>query len=182
MRRNSRARPGDPLDDRVGRADLAILRLLGTAPAEGPKPGGCPRADRRISVARIGAALDTLHIRCLADGEGGLLAIWERHAMLFTVEGPRDEILVMRARPHATVPPERADRAYRAVNEWNHTRRFGKAYVGDPTRSGQLPVFAEVEVPLEAGVHETLLVELLGCGAAVAASLVEWLHGEGGLL
>ena len=68
--------------------------------------------------------------------------------MLFTLEGPDDEILVMRARPHATVPPDWADRAYRVVNEWNHTRRFCKAYVGDPTERGQLPIYAELQVPL----------------------------------
>ena len=88
--------------------------------------------------------------------------------MLFTLEGPDDEILVMRARPHATVPPDWADRAYRVVNEWNHTRRFCKAYVGDPTERGQLPIYAELQVPLAAGIHDTLLVELLDCGAAVA--------------
>ena len=74
--------------------------------------------------------------------------MWERHAVLFTLEGPDDEILVMRARPHATVPPDWADRAYRVVNEWNHTRRFCKAYVGDPTERGQLPIYAELQVPL----------------------------------
>ena len=63
-------------------------------------------------------------------------------------KGPEDEILVMRARPHATVPPDWADRAYRVVNEWNHTRRFCKAYVGDPTERGQLPIYAEMQVPL----------------------------------
>ena len=93
--------------------------------------------------------------------------MWERHAVLFTLEGPDDEILVMRGRPHATVPPDWADRAYRVVNEWNHTRRFCKAYVGDPTERGQLPIYAEMQVPLRAGAHDALLVEMLDCGAAV---------------
>jgi hypothetical protein len=130
----------------------------------------------------VAEALDRLDIRYLADGDGSLLAMWERHAVLFALEGPDDEILVIRARPHSTVPPDWADRAYRAVNEWNHTRRFCKAYVGDPTERGQLPIYAELQVPLSAGVHDALLVELLDCGAAVAATFVDWLHDEGALL
>jgi hypothetical protein len=135
-----------------------------------------------VTLSRIGEALDLLDVRYLADGDGSLLAMWERHAVLFTLEGPDDEILVMRARPHSTVPPDWADRAYRVVNEWNHTRRFCKAYVGDPTERGQLPIYAEMQVPLSAGAHDALVVELLDCGAAVATSFVDWLHDEGALL
>ena len=136
----------------------------------------------QVTLARIGKALDMLDIRFLADGGGSLLAMWERHAVLFTLEGPDDEILVMRARPHSTVPPDWADRAYRVVNEWNHTSRFCKAYVGDPTERGQLPIYAELQVPLAAGAHDALVVEMLDCGAAVATSFVDWLHDEGALL
>ena len=68
------------------------------------------------------------------------------------------------------------------VNEWNHTRRFCKAYVGDPTERGQLPIYAELQVPLASGAHDALLVEMLDCGAAVATSFVDWLHDEGALL
>ena len=150
-------------------------------PAELPSTGSGDQVEQ-VSLARIGKALDLLDIRFLADGGGSLLAMWERHAVLFTLEGPEDEILVMRARPHATVPPDWADRAYRIVNEWNHTRRFCKAYVGDATERGQLPIYAELQVPLAAGAHDPLLVELLDCGAAVATSFVDWLHDEGALL
>ncbi|MEV6488296.1 YbjN domain-containing protein [Actinoplanes sp. NPDC051633] len=150
-------------------------------------PAELPKADEpdrvaQVTLARIGKALDLLDIRFLADGGGSLLAMWERHAVLFTLEGPDDEILVMRARPHSTVPPDWADRAYRVVNEWNHTRRFCKAYVGDPTERGQLPIYAELQVPLNSGAHDALLVEMLDCGAAVATSFVDWLHDEGALL
>ncbi|HEY0534912.1 MAG TPA: YbjN domain-containing protein [Actinoplanes sp.] len=141
-----------------------------------------PERVSEVTLARIGKALDLLDIRYLADGGGSLLAMWERHAVLFTLEGPDDEILVMRARPHATVPPDWADRAYRIVNEWNHTRRFCKAYVGDPTERGQLPIYAEIQVPLASGAHDALVVEMLDCGAAVATSFVDWLHDEGALL
>ena len=141
-----------------------------------------PQQVAPVTLERIGKALDLLDVRFLADGGGSLLAMWERHAVLFTLEGPDDEILVMRARPHATVPPDWADRAYRVVNEWNHTRRFCKAYVGDPTERGQLPIYAELQVPLNAGAHDALLVEMLDCGAAVATSFVDWLHDEGALL
>ncbi|MEO3748305.1 YbjN domain-containing protein [Plantactinospora sp. B5E13] len=135
-----------------------------------------------VTLRRVAEALDLLDIRYLADGDGSLLAMWERHAVLFAIEGPDDEILVMRARPHSTVPPDWADRAFRVVNEWNHTRRFCKAYVGDPTERGQLPIYAELQVPLSAGAHDALLVEMLDCGAAVATTFVDWLHDEGALL
>jgi hypothetical protein len=54
--------------------------------------------------------------------------------------------------------------------------------VGDPTERGQLPIYAELQVPLAAGAHDALLVEMLDCGAAVATSFVDWLHDEGALL
>ena len=154
---------------------------VGVPPAD-PSKAEEPEQIAPVTLARVGKALDLLDIRFLADGGGSLLAMWERHAVLFTLEGPDDEILVMRARPHATVPPDWADRAYRVVNEWNHTRRFCKAYVGDPTERGQLPIYAEMQVPLASGAHDALVVEMLDCGAAVATSFVDWLHDEGALL
>ncbi|WP_432978500.1 YbjN domain-containing protein [Dactylosporangium sp. CA-233914] len=135
-----------------------------------------------ITLLRVAEALEKLEIRYLTDGDGSLLALWERHAVLFALEGPSDEILVIRARPHATVPPDWADRSYRVVNEWNHTRRFYKAYVGDPTDRGQLPIYAEMQVPLLSGVHDTLVAELVDCAAVVALGFVDWLHDEGALL
>jgi hypothetical protein len=137
---------------------------------------------RPITLDRLSRSLDAVDIRYLTDVSGSLLALWERHAVLFTLEGPTDEILVMRVRPHATVPPDWSDRAYRVVNEWNHTRRFCKAYVGDPTDRNQLPIYAEMQVPLGAGVHDALLNEMVDCAAAVATGFVDWLHDDGGLL
>ena len=165
---------------------LAAVRRPPAEPASADRPGAAPPPldliAATVSLSRIKEVLDLLEVRYLADGTGSLMAMWERHAVLFTLEGPADEILVMRARPHATVPRDWADRAYRAVNEWNHTRRFCKAYVGDPTDRGQLPVYAELQVPLAAGVHDALLIELLDCAAAVGSTFVDWLHDEGGLL
>ncbi|HWB37058.1 MAG TPA: YbjN domain-containing protein [Rugosimonospora sp.] len=135
-----------------------------------------------VTIERVRAALDRLEIRYLTDGDGNLLAMWERHAVLFALEGPDDQILVMRARPHGTVPQDWTDRGYRVLNEWNHSRRFCKAYLGDPTERGSLPIYAEMQVPLIAGVHDALLVELLDCAAAVAVAFVDWLHDEGCLL
>jgi hypothetical protein len=135
-----------------------------------------------VTLERVAEALERLEIRYLTDGDGSLFALWERHAVLFALEGPSDEILVIRARPHATVPPDWADRSYRVVNEWNHTRRFYKAYVGDPTDRGQLPIYAELQVPLMSGAHDALLVELIDCAAVVAMGFVDWLHDEGALL
>lgn len=149
--------------------------------------GNTATADRAgivapVTLERVAAALDKLDIRYLTDGSGTLIALWERHAVLFALEGPDDEILVIRARPHTTVPPDWADRSYRVVNEWNHSRRFCKAYVGDPTDRGQLPIYAEMQVPLGSGAHDALLVELVDCAAAVALGFVDWLHDEGALL
>ncbi|MDP9799860.1 hypothetical protein J2S43_008372 [Catenuloplanes nepalensis] len=178
---------GEP-ESRGGTSTDSKVRMGVTPPAQRePERLSVPTVELAPAVApvtlrRVGEALDMLDVRYLADGDGSLLAMWERHAVLFTLEGPEDEILVMRARPHSTVPPDWADRAYRVVNEWNHTRRFCKAYVGDPTERGQLPIYAELQVPLGSGAHDALLVEMLDCGAAVATSFVDWLHDEGALL
>ncbi|GAA1801949.1 hypothetical protein GCM10009682_24790 [Luedemannella flava] len=160
---------GGALETAVRRVDVPTQRT----PESTAKP---------VTMARVAEALDRLEIRYLTDGDGSLLAMWERHALLFALEGPDDEILVMRGRPHATTPPDWVDRAYRVVNEWNHTRRFCKAYVGDPTERGQLPIYAEVQVPLLSGVHDQLLDELLDCAAAVTSAFVDWLHEDGALL
>jgi hypothetical protein len=137
---------------------------------------------RPLSMRRVRESLDRLDVRYLTDADGSLLAMWERHAVLFAIEGPEDEILVMRGRPHGTVAPDWADRAYRVVNEWNHTRRFCKAYVGDVTERGMLPIYAEIQVPLQSGVHDALLDEMVDCAAAVTSAFVDWLHDDGALL
>lgn len=167
--------PEQRVSDRAVPSDLSTLECLpaGAAPVVPVNP---------VSLQRLVETLDLLDIRYLADGDGSLLAMWERHAVLFTLEGPEDEILVIRARPHGTVPPDWSDHAYRVVNEWNHTRRFCKAYIGDPTERGMLPIYAEMQVPLRSGAHDALLVELVDCAAAVATTFVDWLHDEGALL
>ncbi|MFI1193568.1 YbjN domain-containing protein [Micromonospora sp. NPDC020750] len=188
-------RPGPAGDgEPETRSGITVDSTVRVGPPAPRQPGDdCPAADRAVTtdmsatigpvtLRRVCDALDLLDVRYLADGDGNLLAMWERHAVLVTLEGPEDEILVMRARPHATVPPDWVDRAYRVVNEWNHTRRFCKAYIGDPTERGQLPIYAELQVPLGAGAHDALLVEMLDCGAAVATTFVDWLHDEGALL
>ncbi|MEU1604906.1 YbjN domain-containing protein [Micromonospora matsumotoense] len=179
--------------DTETRSGISVDSVRVGPPAPRQPAEDCPGTERPVvtdrpvsvapvTLARVCDALDLLDVRYLADGDGNLLAMWERHAVLVTLEGPEDEILVMRARPHATVPPDWADRAYRVVNEWNHTRRFCKAYIGDATERGQLPIYAELQVPLGAGAHDALLVEMLDCGAAVATTFVDWLHDEGALL
>lgn len=135
-----------------------------------------------ITLERVSATLDLLDVRHLSDGDSSLLALWERHALLLAIEGPDDEILVIRTRPHATVPPELSEVAYRSVNEWNHTRRFAKAYVGDATERGQLPLYAEWQVPCGAGIHDALLLEVVDTAASVSSAFVDWLHSDGGLL
>lgn len=175
-------RSGITVDDGVRCGPPTPRQPGDDAAVERPVTPDMPATVGPVTLGRVCDALDLLDVRYLADGDGNLLAMWERHAVLVTLEGPDDEILVMRARPHATVPPDWADRAYRVVNEWNHTRRFCKAYIGDPTERGQLPIYAELQVPLGAGAHDALLVEMLDCGAAVATTFVDWLHDEGALL
>jgi hypothetical protein len=177
-----------PAGQRIAARTAVAGLVTGHAPAlESPRPDlpaqrTPDRLAQPITMRRVGEALDRLEIRYLTDGDGSLLAMWERHAVLFALEGPDDEILVMRGRPHGTVHPDWADRSYRVVNEWNHTRRFCKAYVGDATERGMLPVYAEIQVPLVSGVHDALLDEMLDCAAAVTSTFVDWLYDEGGLL
>lgn len=135
-----------------------------------------------VTLQRVGQALKRLGIRYLTDESGNLLAMWERHMVLFALEGPDQEILVMRARAYGTLPADWAGRAHAALNEWNHTRRFLKTYLGEPTEKGRLSLYAEMQVPLVPGVHDPLLDELVDCGAAVSGAWVDWLHDEGGLL
>ncbi|MGH3647655.1 MAG: YbjN domain-containing protein [Micromonosporaceae bacterium] len=135
-----------------------------------------------VTTERIAGALKRLGIRYLTDEDGNQLAMWERHVVLFALEGPDSEILVMRARTYNALPQDWADRAYAAVNEWNHTRRFLKSYVGDETEHGKLSLYAEMQLPMVPGVHDALLDELVDCAAAVSGSWVEWLHSEGALL
>lgn len=168
---------------RAGQADTPVTRLPSSGETTTVKdPVDDVGQVVPVTLERLRETLERLDIRYLMDGEGGLLALWERHAVLFALEGPSDEILVVRARPHATVPQDWVDRAFRAVNEWNHARRFYKAYVGDSTDRNQFPIYAEMQVPLAAGVHDALLLELVDCAAAVALAFIDWLHDEGGLL
>jgi hypothetical protein len=127
---------------------------------------------------RIIAALKNLDIRYLVDENGGIVALWERHIVQVRAEGPDADILVLRARAYQTVPREWAERGYAAMNEWNRTRRFLKAYLGEPTESGALPVFGEIQVPVRPGITTALLEELIDCGTAISGTFVEWLEGE----
>src|SRR5262245_33241275 len=134
QRSRSRGHSASALDgDVVGRVDGELAGVTTAASVAAvprphiPLPRAAEPGTRPVTIGRVADSLDRLEIRYLTDGDGSLLAMWERHALLFALEGPDDEILVMRGRPHATVPPDWADRSYRVVNEWNHTRRFCKA-------------------------------------------------------
>ena len=135
-----------------------------------------------LTDQRLIDALRRLSIRYLVDEAGSLLAMWERHVIQIRREGPGGDILVLRARAYATIPVDWNDRAYRAANEWNRTRRFLKAYVGEPGESGRLPLYGETQIPLRPGLTDALLDELIDCAAAVSGAYVDWLHGEAGVL
>ncbi|QSB06268.1 YbjN domain-containing protein [Natronoglycomyces albus] len=135
-----------------------------------------------LTEERLAHVLRRLKIRYLTDEDGGLIALWERHVVQLRCEGPHRDILVIRARAYQTVPPEWADRGYAAMNEWNRSRRFLKAYLGDLTDTGNFPVYGELQLPVRPGIADNLLEELIDCGTAIAGSYVDWLHGEGSLL
>ena len=127
-------------------------------------------------------ALDRLDVRYIRDADGDLLAMWERHAVLFAIEGPVDEILVMRARPHATVPPRLGRPGVRVVNEWNHTRRFCKAYVGDPTDAVSCRSTRRSRCHSSPAYTTRCWSSCIDCGVSVSECFVNWLHDEGALL
>lgn len=135
-----------------------------------------------LSDERLIHSLRRLGIRYLVDESGSLLAMWERHVIQIRREGPGGEILVLRARAYSTLPTDWNDRAYRAVNEWNRTRRFLKGYIGEPTESGRLPLYGETQIPLRPGLTDALLDELIDCAAAVSGAYIDWLHDEGAVL
>ncbi|HWG99419.1 MAG TPA: YbjN domain-containing protein [Pilimelia sp.] len=153
-------------------------------PRRGSRSGGAGLAPElpRVTVERLCATLTAQGVHHLRDGNGSVVTLWERHAAIFALEGPADEILLIRARPHATVPADWTDRAYRVLNEWNHSRRFLKTYVGDPTHDGRLPLYGEMQIPFGAGAHDAQLAEWVDCAAGVAAAWVAWLYDDGGLL
>ncbi len=65
-----------------------------------------------VTVDRLRAGFARLNIRYTIDpADESLLALWERHSMLAALEGPSDEILVLRCRPNATVAPRQRHRA-----------------------------------------------------------------------
>ncbi len=185
--RNGRRSSADDLPNSFGEPDAAgvhtrvaagrtglhdLMPLLKSV--EGPRP---------VDDVRLADALRRIDVHFLTDSSSGnLVAMWERHAVMFALEGPDRDILMVRARAHGMVPAGWADRAYPAVNAWNHDRRFLKAYVGGPTDSGRLPLYAEMQVPMIPGVHDQLLDELLGCAVDVAEAWIEWLHTDGAVL
>lgn len=141
-----------------------------------------PDEARPITLDRVKETLRRLQIRFLTDDDGYLLALWEGHSVLFGVEGEEDNVLVMRARADSLVPAEWEPRALSAVNEWNRTRRFLKAFVGVPTDSGSLPIYGEMQVYLGTGVHDALLDDMIDCVTSVAGAWMEWLTSDGALL
>ena len=125
-----------------------------------------------MTLRRVGDALDRLEIRYLADGDGSLLAMWERHAVLFALEGPDDEILVMRARPHGTVPAGLGRPLLPGGQRVEpHAPASARRTWATRPNAASSPIYAEIQVPLAPGVHDPLLDEMLDCAAAVTSDL-----------
>src|SRR5262245_57690713 len=181
-RRGDSAGDGDTEQD-SGRWAMADVAVAGREPpveaSVVPRQIGPHSA---ITPEQLGAALHDLDITYVRDADGGFVAMWERHAVLFALEGPADDILVIRARPLGTVPIDWAHRAYEVVNEWNHARRYVKAYVADANGLDQLPIYAEMQVPFGAGVQCGVLADLLSLAVTELGCFVDWLHDGGALL
>jgi hypothetical protein len=166
----------------------------GDAVRDAPEPdstlledGGAPVARealvaRPVDMDRIKASLRRLEIRFLTDEDGDVLALWEDHSLLFSLEGPQDTVLVVRARADEVVPAEWETRALAGANEWNRSRRFLRCFLGEPEAGGAMPVYADQHLHLGPGIHDALLDDLLDCLAVVSCSWVEWLHDDGALL
>jgi hypothetical protein len=137
---------------------------------------------RPMDMERIKESLRRLEIRFLTDEDGDVLALWEGHSLLFSLEGPQETVLVVRARADETVPTEWEARALASVNEWNRSRRFLRCFLGEPESGGSMPVYADIHLHLGPGVHDALLDDLLDCLAVVSCTWVEWLHDDGALL
>ncbi|HEV7823390.1 MAG TPA: YbjN domain-containing protein [Mycobacteriales bacterium] len=135
-----------------------------------------------VDMDRIKESLRRLEIRFLTDEDGDVLALWEDHSLLFSLEGPQSTVLVVRARADETVPVEWESRALASVNEWNRSRRFLRCFLGEPESGGTMPVYADQHMHLGPGIHDALLDDLLDCLAVVSCSWVEWLHDDGALL
>lgn len=146
------------------------------------KRNNISRAAEKVTPDRIMDILKELEVTYLTDKDGSVVSMWERYSMLIGVEGSSDDIFVARVRPYATVPPEWVERAYKTVNEWNLTRRFYKAFIGDVSESNQSAVYAEMQIPVAGGLNDDQLHDILGCAVTLADQFVEWLHGDGGLL
>jgi hypothetical protein len=137
---------------------------------------------RPMDMERVKDSLRRLEIRFLTDEDGDVLALWEGHSLLFSLEGPRQTVLVVRARADEMVPMEWESRALAGVNEWNRSRRFLRCFLGEPEASGAMPVYADQHLHLGPGVHDALLDDMIDCLAVVSCSWVEWLHDDGALL
>ena len=100
--------------------------------------------------------------------------------MLFALEGPDDEILVMRARPHATVPPDWADRPTAWSTSGTTPAASARRTSATPPSAASCRSTPRCRCRCASGAHDALLVEMLDCAAAVATTFVDWLHDEGG--
>jgi hypothetical protein len=137
---------------------------------------------RPVDMDRIKESLRRLQIRFLIDEDGEVLALWEGHSLLFSLEGPDGTVLVVRGRADDMVPAEWEGRALASANEWNRSRRFLRCFLGEPESGGSLPVYADLHLHLGPGIHDALLDGLFDCLAVVSCAWVDWLHDDGGLL
>src|SRR5947207_1489431 len=83
------------------------------------RPEACDCVVSSVTMERLSAAMTRLEIRYLTDGDDSMLAMWERHAVLFTLEGPGSRPRA-RSKPPGTCP---AGRGIRAPARWCPSRR-----------------------------------------------------------
>jgi hypothetical protein len=81
------------------------------------------------------------------------------------------------------VPKVKWGRALIVCNEWNHDKRWPKAYLRtkDLAASTEAEIRLESEISLHAGIHQELLSEFSRAAIASAFSFWKWAHTERGL-
>jgi hypothetical protein len=151
----------------VTRSGFWLLRMLGGM----PKP--TKRADdeppRPVTRDRLADYLLGRGYRFVVDDDGDLTGTWDGSRFWFLLLGEQHEIVQVRGRWHRTLTVEQRRGVSLALNDWNRDRIWPKAYVRE--EDGQLALYSEVSMDLEAGATDAQLAQLLACGLGTGVQM-----------